>query len=289
MNVCGRFRSFLWLTRPYILGRAPPRSSFSTSPGDELVQVARERLDDKYTIAHLSINRPPVNSFDMNLIKEFCAKFNDLARSDDVHAVVIKSSNPKIFSAGLDFKSLCGVSEAYLREYWKMLREMWYTVYTCPLTTLTAVNGHCLAGGIVITSASDYRICAQGDYKIGITAVKNGLVPPHWFLGNVTQLLGQRATEMAMLQGQVFTPNDAVEAGLMDEVCEINQMEDRCRKALLPYLESCHETRAATKLSMRRELIEDYHKLEEKETEEFVKFTLRESTQRIIARMTSRK
>ena len=148
----------LWLTRPYILGITPSRSSFSTSSCDELVRVTREGLDDKYTIAHMSFNRPPVNSFDMGLSQEFSAKFHDLTRSGDVHAVVLKSSVSKVFSAGLDFKDLCGVSEAHLREFWKIVREMWYMIYTCRLTTLAAINGHCLAGGTLIAAACDHRM-----------------------------------------------------------------------------------------------------------------------------------
>ena len=282
----GKFSCMLWLTRPYILGITPSRSSFSTS-SDELVQVTREGLDDKYTIAHMSFNRPPVNSFDMGLSQEFSAKFHDLTRSGDVHAVVLKSSVSKVFSAGLDFKDLCGVSEAHLREFWKIVREMWYMIYTCRLTTLAAINGHCLAGGTLIAAACDHRICAQGDYKIGVTAAKIGLVPPHWFLGTLTHLTGQRVTEMCLQQGRVFQPEDAVKAGLMDEVCEKKVIDDRCREALLPYLETCHETRAAIKLSLRRELIESYHKLEEKDTKDFVQFTLRESTQRTLASISS--
>ena len=99
--------------------------------------------------------------------------------------------------------------------------------------------------------------------------------------------MGQRVTEMCLQQGRVFQPEDAVKAGLMDEVCEEKVIDDRCREALLPYLETCHGTRAAIKLSLRRELIESYHQHEEKDTEDFVKFTLRESTQRTLASMSS--
>lgn len=275
-----------WLFRPYVLGRAPPKYYFSTSSGDKLLQVTKERLD-KYTIAHVSFNRPPVNSFDMGLSQEFSSIFHDLTKSGDVHAVVLKSNISKVFSAGLDFKDLCGVSEAHLREFWKTVRQMWYRIYTSRLTVLAAINGHCLAGGTLIAAACDHRICTQGDYKIGVTAAKIGLVPPHWFLGTLTHLMGQRATELCLQQGLVVSPEQAVRLGLMDELCEAEEMEERCRKVLLPYLETCHETRAAIKLSLRRELIDSYHTLEERDTEDFVKFTLRESTQRTLASMSS--
>lgn len=193
-----------------------------------------------------------------------------------------------MFSAGLDFKELYDVSEAHLREYWRVVREMWYRIYTSKLTTLAAINGHCLAGGTLIAAACDHRICTQGSYKIGVTAAKIGLVPPHWFLKTLTHLMGQRATEMLLQQGCVVPPDQALRVGLVDEVCKAEELDKQCRKALLPYLETCHTTRAAIKLALRQELIESYHQLEEEDTERFVHFTLREATQNTLASMSNK-
>ena len=257
---------------------------YSTSSSANLLQITLEDLDG-YTIAHISFNRPPVNSFDMNLAREFSSKMKEITESESAHAVVLKSSLSGVFSAGLDFKDLCGVSETHLREFWAVVREMWYQVYTSRLPVLAAVNGHCLAGGMLIAAACDHRICTRGRYRIGVTAAKIGLVPPHWFLGTLVHLVGQRETEIRLQRGEVFLPDRAVELGLMDEVCDAKELEDRCRKALLPYLDTCHDTRAAIKLSLRRELIDSYHRLEKEDTERFVQFTLRESTQRTLASM----
>lgn len=260
-------------------------SSSSTSSND-LLHVTHEGLE-QYTVASISVNKPPVNSFDLQLSQEFSSKFQDITQSNDVHAIVIKSSLPSVFSAGLDFKDLCGVSESHLREFWRTVREMWYQIYTSRLTVLASVNGHCLAGGTLIAAACDYRICTQGDFKIGVAAAKIGLVPPHWFLSTLAHLMGQRPSEMCLQRGKIFSPAGAVDVGLMDEVCNSGDLDERCRKALLPFLNTCHETRAAIKLSQRRELIDSYHRLEEEDTENFVKFTLRESTQRTLASMSS--
>ena len=270
-----RQASYLW-TRRII------NASYTTSSNNHLLQVTPEELDG-YKIAHISFNRPPVNSFDMQLSHEFSSKFREISHSENFHAIVLKSNLANVFSAGLDFKDLCGVSESHLREFWQVVRGMWYQIYKSRLPILAAINGHCLAGGTLIAAACDYRICTAGRYQIGVTAAKIGLVPPHWFLGTLTHLMGQRATEIYLQRAEMFSPNRAVELGLMDEVCKAEEVEDRCRQALLPYLNTCHDTRAAIKLSLRRELIDSYHHLEKEDTENFVKFTLRESTQRTLA------
>lgn len=278
-----RFRScsgtFPWSR---IVSRAP----YGTSSTDKMLQVTRERLG-RYTIAWMSVNRPPVNSFNMPLSLELSSQFHQLTQSDHIHAIILKSSLSNVFSAGLDFKEMYGVSEQHLREFWRVVREMWYRIYTSRLPTLAAINGHCLAGGTLIAAACDYRICTHGDYKIGVTAAKIGLVPPHWFLKTLTYLMGQTSTERLLQRGQVFPPDQALKLGLVDDTCKAEDLDEQCKKALLPYLETCHDTRTAIKLALRQELIDSYHQLEEEDTEKFVQFTLRESTQKTLASMSA--
>lgn len=269
-------------TGTQLWGRRGLVRSFSGTHG--LVTVSTEPLGP-YTIAHLSINRPPVNSFDVTLVSDFTATFKELANSREVQAVVVKSSLPTVFSAGIDFKELCGASQDDLRQLWAVIRDMWFQLYSSRVTTLAAISGHCLAGGTLIAAACDHRIAAQGDFKIGVSAAKLGLVPPHWFLKNLAHLMGQRATEHHLQQGRVFPPDQALEVGLVDEVCEPGDMEERCREALQSYLDVCHDSRAEIKLSLRRDVIESFHQLEEEDVENFVRFTLRESTQKRLASM----
>ena len=269
-------------TGTQLWGRRGLVRSFSSA--DSLVTVSTEPLGS-YTIAQLSLNRPPVNSFDMTLTSDFTAKFKELSNSNEVQAVVVKSSLPTVFSAGVDFKELCGVSQDHLRQFWTVIRDMWLQLYTSRVTTLAAISGHCLAGGTLIAAACDHRIATQGDFKIGVTAAKLGLVPPHWFLKNLAHLMGQRATERHLQQGRVFTPDQALEVGLVDEVCDPGDMRERCKAALLSYLDVCHDSRTEIKLSLRREVTEAFHQLEDRDVENFIRFTLRESTQKKLASM----
>ena len=238
------------------------------------------------TVARLTINRPPVNSFDMELTSAFTTKLKELIDSKQVDAIVLESSLSKVFSAGLDFKELRGVSDGHLRRFWLAVRDMWLHLYMSPLPVVAAIGGHCLAGGTLLAAACDHRIAAQGEYKIGVTAAKIGLVPPHWFLKTLTHLMGQRATEQHLQCGQVFTPDQAIRVGLVDEVCDAGELMEAVRRALEPYLEVCHDTRTKIKLSLRRELVESFHQLEDRDVEEFVRSTLRDSTQQYLSNMT---
>ena len=120
----GRFGRLLYRSETYVWSRAASRAPYSTPSIDErCLHVTRESLD-RHTVAHISFNRPPVNSFGIQLALELSSKFQELTRSDNVHAIVLKSSLSNVFSAGLDIKELCGVSEENLREFFRAVREM---------------------------------------------------------------------------------------------------------------------------------------------------------------------
>ena len=253
--------------------------SLSTSRHSmNLVEVSTESLG-KFTIAKVSINRPPVNSFNIPLVTELTKALINLEDYSKADAVIIKSSIPSVFSAGLDLNDLYGVSEEHLRKFWKHIQEMWLQLYASKLTTVAAINGHCLAAGTILSSSCDYRIAVEGSYNIGVTAAKIGVIAPPWFLKMLTYLMGQRKTEMFLQQGLVFPPEEAQAIGLVDEVCSLEQLTQNCTKALQPFLDVSHEARAKMKLSLRGELIEMFRQSRDRDLENFVSFILSESVQ----------
>ena len=57
-------------------------------------------------VAVLEINRPPVNSYTTELLKELDAAILDARFDDNVHAIVITGKVEKFFSAGADINML---------------------------------------------------------------------------------------------------------------------------------------------------------------------------------------
>lgn len=144
---------------------------------------------------------------------------------------------------------------------------------------MAAINGHCLAGGTIIASSCDHRIAMEGDYRIGVTAAKVGVIAPKWFLKTLICLMGQRQTELALQQGRVFTPEEARKIGLVDEVCTSDLLQTRCAEALQPYLETFHEARSDMKLSLRDDLIKEFLQSRDEDMDKFVNFVLQGSVQ----------
>ena len=232
----------------------------------------------KFNITTVSLARPPVNSFNCALASELTNTLKDVERSG-TDAVIITSGIPGVFSAGLDLNDLYQTSKTQLESFWKSVQDMWIQLYSMRLTTVAAINGHCLAGGTIIASSCDHRIAVKGDYSIGVTAAKVGVIAPQWFLKTLTYLMGQRQTELALQQGKVFTPEEARKIGLVDEVCASDLLQTKCAEALQPYLETFHEARAEMKLSLRADLIKEFLQSRDEDMDKFVSFVLQDSVQ----------
>lgn len=51
---------------------------------------------------------------------------------------------PKIFSAGLDIKEMCGKSAEHYAEFWRAVQEMWLKLYKSNMVTIAAINASLL-------------------------------------------------------------------------------------------------------------------------------------------------
>lgn len=254
------------------------RSLTTVSNATKLIEVSTAATD-KFCVTTISLKRQPVNSFNIALTSELTSTLIDVEKSGQTDAVIITSDIPGVFSAGLDLNDLYQTSRTHLESFWKCVQDMWIQLYSTKLPTVAAINGHCLAGGTVIASSCDHRIAVEGDYGLGVTAAKVGVIAPPWFLKMLTFLMGHRQTELALQQGKAFIPEEARKVGLVDEICAPELLQTKCTEALQPYLNTFPEARAHMKLSLRAKLIDEFLQSRDEDMDKFVSFVLRDSVQ----------
>ncbi|GFV74666.1 enoyl-CoA delta isomerase 1, mitochondrial [Trichonephila clavipes] len=99
--------------------------------------------------ARVILQRPPVNALNTELFEKLVAVIKDLEERK-FRGFVLASDSPKVFCAGLDIAELYNPSEEKLKRFWKASQTFWKTLYSTPLITIAAINGHAPAGGCVI-------------------------------------------------------------------------------------------------------------------------------------------
>src|SRR6266581_3550957 len=88
-----------------------------------------------------------------------------------------------------------------------------------------AINGHCLGGGLEIALCCDFRIAAEGGYKIGLPEVTLGLLPGTGGTQRLPRLIGRQKALELMLRGVTLSPQAAKDAGIVDELVPAAELQ----------------------------------------------------------------
>jgi len=220
---------FLLIGRPcYSFGRLSHQHlSFfsSTSSTDDLVLT---NVDDDAGIAILTMNRPPANSLSLEMNEAICTAIKNVEANPKIQSAILASSNPKIFSAGLDISELVSPDKDRLPKFWNSLQQVYIDLYGSRLATVAAIQGHAPAAGCFLAMACDYRIMSAGDINsvtkkkhiptIGLNETKLGIAAPSWMGQLLVRTIGYRQAELALALGTLFPPEEALEVGLVDDV-----------------------------------------------------------------------
>jgi len=157
-------------------------------------------------IHELRLARPPVNA----LNPELCALVTQ-ALDDAVAAGaqgIVLAGGPKVFSAGLDVPYLLSLGadqEALLRS-WTAFFGAARALAACPVPVVAALAGHSPAGGCVLALCCDYRIMAEGPYRIGLNETQVGLVAPEGIQSLLARMVGPHRAERLLVAGCLPAP-----------------------------------------------------------------------------------
>ena len=135
----------------------------------------------------------------------------------EAKAVVI-TGRPGRFSAGFDLNVLRSGRDAGFALVTAGAR-MLLKIFTHPQPVVTASTGHAIAAGGFMLLASDTRLGADGDFKIGLNEVAIGMTLPEFGLMFARERISKRHFTDAAMQARLFNPCEAVDAGFLDRVC----------------------------------------------------------------------
>src|SRR2546427_9773944 len=185
------------------------------------------RLEKQDSIGHVVLDRPPANSYDKAFMDELDAAIEEARRDDAVKAILLRSANEKFFSAGADVSVFAKGDLDGQNAFVVCANEAMTKFESTPKIVIAAINGHCLGGGLEIALCCDFRMAAEGSYKIGLPEVSLGLLPGTGGTQRLPRLIGRQRALDLMLRGTTLSPQDAHSAGVVDDVVPAGELLDR--------------------------------------------------------------
>ena len=208
------------------------------------------QLDDG--IATLTLNNGKVNAISPDVIAAFNAA---LDRAEQDKAIVIITGQPGILSGGYDLKvmtsgpqnaiNLVAAGSTLAR---RMLAHPFPIIVACP--------GHAVAKGAFILLSSDYRIGVEGAFSIGLNEVQIGMTMHHAGIELARDRLRRSAFHRSVINGEMFDPQSAVDAGFLDKVVPAEQLHATALAVAQQMKKINMTAHKNTKLKVRKALLE---------------------------------
>ncbi len=204
-------------------------------------------------IATLTFDDGKANVVGVTFLDEINAAL-DRAEQEQVSAVILRGREG-MFSAGFDLKEF----EKGVEEGLTMVRrgfELLVRLYSFPLPLVAACTGHGIAMGAFIMMACDMRIGTRGDFKMSLPETRINMDLPPILLELTRSRISRRHMTRVALLSEVYSPEQAIDAGFIDEVVDADELTARTTAVAAELAQLPQQQFAANKLAIRADSLQ---------------------------------
>jgi 3,2-trans-enoyl-CoA isomerase len=205
-------------------------------------------------IATIRLQRGKANAINQLLISELTQAILELKANEQVRGVLL-TGRGEFFSAGLDLIEIYEYNEIKVLDFWRDFDRLLRLMVAFPKPLVNAITGHCEAGGTLFSLCADFRVMAEGPYRIGLNEVEIGIVIPETIYHLYSFVLGRNKAYQYLLDGKMHSPQEALSNGLVQAVVPLAEVEQVALEKLKAYLKFSTRVWAQSKLNFRNALL----------------------------------
>lgn len=201
-------------------------------------------------VAIVTLAHPPMNTMDAPLLEEMTSLFEGLAGEPTVRAAVVTGAG-RAFSAGLDLKLVPELDRLGQRRLVDGLNDCFGTLYAWPKPLVAAVNGHAIAGGLILALCADWRVVADVPLQASLAEVRVGVTYPVAPLDVARSELAPTTARRLILLGESLDAREAETLRVFDERAPVHALMSCAQSRARHYAELPPNAFATTKRELR--------------------------------------
>ena len=152
-------------------------------------------------ICRATIDHPPINLLDVQLLTEIGRLADEVASDDEVRVLVVDSADPEFFIAHADVELIRNLptDDTSLHDELSPFNAAMQRFRTLPKATIAVIEGTARGGGCEFAMAFDMRYAALGTTVLGHPEVAVGIIPGGGGTQRLPRLVGRgRALEVIL-------------------------------------------------------------------------------------------
>ena len=175
-------------------------------------------LDDG--VATIAMDDGKANALSTSMLGHLNTAF-DQAEKDG--AIVVLTGRSGVFSGGFDLKEMGNGPQDAL-ELTSLGSKLARRIMAFPRPVILLASGHTIAMGAFLALACDYRMIAEGDYKIGLNETLIGMTMHNFGIELGRYRLPLHYFNRCVINAEIFDPKGAIQAGFFDRIVPQDQM-----------------------------------------------------------------
>src|SRR5215471_15662470 len=204
-------------------------------PAVATAPMIRSETGDDH-ICLLTFDRPEsgANIFDAATLDDLNDHLDAVANETSLCGLIIASAKKSIFIAGADLKTL--LQQAHggdMRAFIAQGQQTFNRMAEMKIPTVAAIHGASAGGGYEVALACDYRVASDDPAtRIGLPETSLGLLPAWGGCTRLPRFIGPEKAAEVILKGKLYSAQEALKLGVVDEVAPRDQLLDHAREKL---------------------------------------------------------
>jgi len=190
----------------------------------DLVQITREER-----LAVVTINRPPVNALNHEVLDALEGVFDQLAEDQSAGVVILTGSGEKAFVAGADINEFPKINSSNGEKLSRRGQQVLQKIADFPAPVIAAVNGFALGGGLELALSCDIRVVSD-NARVGLPEVTLGIFPGYAGTQRLPRVIATGKAKELIFTGAMIDAAEAYRIGLADHLTRAGGSLDKARE-----------------------------------------------------------